>query len=55
VGYDRRSPGTEGRPRDIARQVADAIASGALEVLADETTRMVKSKLSEDVRARYAA
>jgi hypothetical protein len=34
-------------PRDIARQAADAIASGALEVLADETTRTVKSQLSD--------
>jgi|tagenome__1003787_1003787.scaffolds.fasta_scaffold20916102_2 NAD(P)-dependent dehydrogenase (short-subunit alcohol dehydrogenase family) len=42
-------------PRDIARQTVDAIASGALEVLADETTRTVKSKLSEDVSALYAA
>jgi NAD(P)-dependent dehydrogenase (short-subunit alcohol dehydrogenase family) len=42
-------------PRDIARQAADAITSGALEVLADETTRMVKSKLSHDVSALYAA
>jgi NAD(P)-dependent dehydrogenase (short-subunit alcohol dehydrogenase family) len=42
-------------PRDIARQAADAIASGALEVLADETTRTVKSRLSEDLSALYAA
>ncbi len=41
-------------PRDIASQAADAIASGAPEVLADETTRTVKSKLSEDVSALYA-
>lgn len=42
-------------PREIARQVADAIGSGALEVLGDETTRTVKSKLSHDIGALYAA
>jgi hypothetical protein len=42
-------------PRDIARQAANAIASGALEVLADGTTRTVKSRLSEDLSALYAA
>jgi NAD(P)-dependent dehydrogenase (short-subunit alcohol dehydrogenase family) len=42
-------------PRDIARQAADAIASGAPEVLADETTRTVKSQLSHDISALYAA
>ncbi len=42
-------------PRNIARQAADAIASGALEVLADETTRTVKSQLSQDISALYAA
>ena len=42
-------------PRDIARQAVDAIASGAPEVLADETTRAVKAKLSEDISALYAA
>jgi NAD(P)-dependent dehydrogenase (short-subunit alcohol dehydrogenase family) len=42
-------------PRDIARQAVDAIESGALEVLADETTRTVKAKLSEDIGALYAA
>jgi NAD(P)-dependent dehydrogenase (short-subunit alcohol dehydrogenase family) len=36
-------------PRDIARQTADAIATGQFEVLADETTRAVKSRLSQDV------
>jgi hypothetical protein len=42
-------------PRDIARQAADAIASGALEVLADEATRTVKSQLSQDISALYTA
>ncbi|MGB0093669.1 MAG: SDR family oxidoreductase [Solirubrobacteraceae bacterium] len=42
-------------PRDIARQAVDAIESGALEVLADETTRTVKAKLSDDIGALYAA
>jgi NAD(P)-dependent dehydrogenase (short-subunit alcohol dehydrogenase family) len=42
-------------PRDIARQAIDAIESGVLEVLADETTRTVKAKLSEDIGALYAA
>jgi hypothetical protein len=42
-------------PRDIARQAADAIASGALEVLADEITRTVKSQLSRDISALYTA
>jgi NAD(P)-dependent dehydrogenase (short-subunit alcohol dehydrogenase family) len=41
-------------PRDIARHTADAIAAGAPEVLADETTKLVKSKLSEHVSAPYA-
>jgi NAD(P)-dependent dehydrogenase (short-subunit alcohol dehydrogenase family) len=36
-------------PRAIARQAVDAIASGALEVLADDTTRWVKSQLSVDI------
>jgi hypothetical protein len=41
-------------PRDVARQAVDAIAAGAYEVLADDTTRMVKSQLSQDVTALYA-
>jgi NAD(P)-dependent dehydrogenase (short-subunit alcohol dehydrogenase family) len=41
-------------PRDIARQTADAIIAGDYEILADETTRAVKSQLSEDVTALYA-
>ena len=40
-------------PRAVARQVADAIRAGDLEVLADDTTRTVKSKLSQDVTALY--
>jgi NAD(P)-dependent dehydrogenase (short-subunit alcohol dehydrogenase family) len=41
-------------PRDIARQTADAIIAGDFEILADDTTRAVKSQLSEDVTALYA-
>jgi NAD(P)-dependent dehydrogenase (short-subunit alcohol dehydrogenase family) len=41
-------------PRDVARQAVDAIAAGAYEVLADDTTCMVKSQLSQDVTALYA-
>ena len=41
-------------PRDIARQTADAIIAGDYEILADDTTRTVKSHLSEDVIALYA-
>jgi NAD(P)-dependent dehydrogenase (short-subunit alcohol dehydrogenase family) len=40
-------------PRDIARQTADAIAVGQFEVLADETTRTVKSQLSHDLTNLY--
>jgi NAD(P)-dependent dehydrogenase (short-subunit alcohol dehydrogenase family) len=41
-------------PSDVARQAADAIIAGAFEILADDTTRTVKSQLSEDVTALYA-
>jgi NAD(P)-dependent dehydrogenase (short-subunit alcohol dehydrogenase family) len=41
-------------PRDIARQTADAIIAGDFEILADDTTRGIKSQLSEDVTALYA-
>jgi NAD(P)-dependent dehydrogenase (short-subunit alcohol dehydrogenase family) len=40
-------------PRDIARQTADAILSGQYEILADETTRTVKSNLSHDLADLY--
>jgi NAD(P)-dependent dehydrogenase (short-subunit alcohol dehydrogenase family) len=40
-------------PRDIARQTADAIATGQFEVLADETTRTVKSQLADDLTNLY--
>ncbi|HEY2593904.1 MAG TPA: KR domain-containing protein [Chloroflexota bacterium] len=40
-------------PRDVARQTADAIEAGELEVLADDTTRRVKSGLAGDVTALY--
>lgn len=36
-------------PREIARQTADAILAGDYEILADDTTRTVKSQLSNDV------
>jgi len=41
-------------PRDIARQAADAILTGQYEILADETTRAVKSQLSQDLTNLYA-
>jgi NAD(P)-dependent dehydrogenase (short-subunit alcohol dehydrogenase family) len=41
-------------PRDIARQTADAIIAGDFEILADDTTRAIKSQLSKDVTALYA-
>jgi NAD(P)-dependent dehydrogenase (short-subunit alcohol dehydrogenase family) len=41
-------------PREIARQTADAIIAGDYEILADDTTRAVKSQLSGDVSALYA-
>ncbi len=41
-------------PRDVAAQTADAIIAGAFEILADDTTRAVKSQLSQDVTALYA-
>ena len=40
-------------PRDIARQTADAIATGQYEILADQTTRTVKSQLSHDLTNLY--
>jgi NAD(P)-dependent dehydrogenase (short-subunit alcohol dehydrogenase family) len=40
-------------PRDIARQTADAIIAGDFEILADDTTRAVKSQLSQDLTAPY--
>ena len=42
-------------PRDIAVQVADAILAGDYEVLADDITRSVKSRLSQDITAMYPA
>ena len=42
-------------PRDIARQTADAILTGEYEVLADQTTRAVKSALSKDLSTLYGA
>ncbi len=40
-------------PREIARQTVDAIIAGYLEVLADDTTRSVRSRLFGDVTALY--
>jgi NAD(P)-dependent dehydrogenase (short-subunit alcohol dehydrogenase family) len=40
-------------PREIARQTVDAITTGQFEVLADETTRTVKSQLSDDLTNLY--
>jgi NAD(P)-dependent dehydrogenase (short-subunit alcohol dehydrogenase family) len=40
-------------PREIARQTADAILAGRYEILADETTRNVKSRLSQDLTTLY--
>jgi NAD(P)-dependent dehydrogenase (short-subunit alcohol dehydrogenase family) len=40
-------------PRDVARQTVDGILSGAFEVLADDTSRRVKSGLSADITALY--
>jgi NAD(P)-dependent dehydrogenase (short-subunit alcohol dehydrogenase family) len=41
-------------PREVARQTADAIVAGDFEILADDTTRSVRSRLSADVTALYA-
>jgi NAD(P)-dependent dehydrogenase (short-subunit alcohol dehydrogenase family) len=40
-------------PRVIARQTVDAIITGDFEILADDTTRSVRSRLSGDVTALY--
>jgi NAD(P)-dependent dehydrogenase (short-subunit alcohol dehydrogenase family) len=40
-------------PHDVARQVLDAIAAGAFELIADDSTRSVKSQLSEDLTTLY--
>ena len=42
-------------PRDVAVQVADAIGAGDFEVLADDLTRSVKSRLAEDITSMYPA
>jgi NAD(P)-dependent dehydrogenase (short-subunit alcohol dehydrogenase family) len=41
-------------PRDVAVAALDGIEAGAHEVLADGTTRWVKSQLSADLEAMYA-
>ena len=40
-------------PREVAVQVADAILAGDFEVLADDLTRSVKSRLAEDITSMY--
>ncbi|HYB27352.1 MAG TPA: SDR family oxidoreductase [Solirubrobacteraceae bacterium] len=40
-------------PRDVAVQVADAILAGDFEVLADDLTRSVKSRLAQDITSMY--
>jgi hypothetical protein len=40
-------------PGDVARQAADAIIAGAYEILAEDTTRAVKSQLSGDLTNLY--
>ena len=40
-------------PADVARQAADAITAGAFEILADDTTRAVKSQLSGNLTGLY--
>jgi NAD(P)-dependent dehydrogenase (short-subunit alcohol dehydrogenase family) len=40
-------------PGDVARQVADAVEAGQIEVLADERTRRVKASLSRDHELIY--
>lgn len=40
-------------PREIARITADAIVAGEFEILADDTSRMVKSRLSGDLQGLY--
>jgi NAD(P)-dependent dehydrogenase (short-subunit alcohol dehydrogenase family) len=40
-------------PREVAGQVAEAILTGAFEVLADSTARRVKSRLGDDLTSLY--
>jgi hypothetical protein len=42
-------------PRDVAVLVADAILAGDFEVLADDLTRSVKSRLADDITSMYPA
>ncbi len=42
-------------PADVVRQVLDGIEAGALEVMADDLTRSVRSGLQQPVAERYAA
>jgi NAD(P)-dependent dehydrogenase (short-subunit alcohol dehydrogenase family) len=40
-------------PRDVAAQTADAIETGAFEVLADQTSRHIRAQLANDLTALY--
>ena len=40
-------------PADVACQTADAIIAGAFELIADESTQLVKAQLSEDLTSLY--
>jgi NAD(P)-dependent dehydrogenase (short-subunit alcohol dehydrogenase family) len=40
-------------PREVARQTADAITTGAFELLADDITRTIKSQLCADIAVLY--
>jgi hypothetical protein len=42
-------------PRSVAEQIVSAIERGAEEVLADQTSEMVKAALPEDLTALYPA
>jgi NAD(P)-dependent dehydrogenase (short-subunit alcohol dehydrogenase family) len=51
MGADFDAPKAD--PGDIAQRTVDAIMSGDDEILADDTTRSVKSRLSGDLTALY--
>ena len=42
-------------PDAVAAQTLAGVAAGAFEVLADDTSRMVRSALSADLKALYPA
>ena len=41
-------------PEDVVRQVLDGLEAGALEVLADDTSRVVRAHLHEPVQDQLA-